>query len=319
MAPKSPFKIIWNKATKAEWDKLLVRCERPNLLLMWPYAVALAESKGTVTRFGVIIFEDNPVGAMAVQQAARFGPIKALRCDRGPVFKKDVPLSMYGLFLHFIRREFMAWKGKFFSFLPEYPDSPESREMFKSNGWYRKGEGYQTDWLDLNLDEDVLRTNLRPNWRGALQKAERENVEIQHDTTGRYLDWLLEIYQEDKIERNFVGPSAPLIRAYDKASKQVGRLHTLHLFRCVKDGEPIAGILVVRHLTTATYLVGWTSNAGRKANAHHLLLWRAALALKADDVTALDLGGYNEEDAAGIAKFKRGMGGEAFTGVGQYA
>jgi len=319
MAVKSPYRIVWNKATKAEWDKLLVRCQRPNMLLMWPYAMALAKSKGTVTRLGVIHFDDNPVGAIAVQRVAKFGPVKALRCDRGPVFKDDLPPSMKSIFLHFMRREFMAWKGRFFSFLPEWQDGEEMRALMKQNGWYRKGEGYRTAWLDLTPDEETLRGNLRSNWRGALQKAEKEDLVVQHDKTGRYLDWLMSVYEDDKIERGYVGPSPALIRAYDEVSKSVGRLHQLHLWRCVKDGAPIAGILVVRHLTTATYLVGWTSEEGRKANANHLLLWRAASFLKGDDVAAFDLGGYNEEEAAGIANFKRGMGGEDWVSVGQYA
>ena len=319
MPVKSPYRIVWNKATKAEWDKLLVRCQRPSMLLMWPYAMALAKTKGKKTRLGVIYFDDNPVGAITVEQAARFGPIKVLTCNRGPVFKDDLPASMTSVFLHFMRREFMAWKGRFFSFLPEFSDSEEMRSLMKSNGWYRKGEGYQTAWLDLTQDEEVLRGKLRGNWRGALQKAEKAGLSVQHDQTGRYLDWLLSAYEDDKIDRNYRGPAPALIRAYDEVSKSVGRLHQIHLWRCVKDGMLIAGILVVRHLTTATYLIGWTSDEGRAQNAHHLLLWRAMLALKQDDVTAFDLGGYNEEEAAGIANFKRGLGGEEWVSVGQYA
>ncbi|MCR9254798.1 MAG: GNAT family N-acetyltransferase [Alphaproteobacteria bacterium] len=319
MPVNSPYSIVWNKASKSEWDKLLVRCRRPNLLLMWPYAMALAKTKGKKTRFGVIHFDGNPVGAITEEQAAKFGPVKVLTCNRGPVFKDDLPDSMASLFLHFMRREYMAWKGRFFSFLPEFPDSEAMRALMKSNGWYRKGEGYRTAWLDLTLEGETLRGNLRANWRGALQKAEKTDLIVQHDSTGRYLDWLLSVYEDDKIERGFIGPAPALIRAYDEVSKSVGRLHRVHLWRCVKDSVPVAGILVVRHLTTATYLVGWTSEEGRAVNAHHLLLWRAALALKKDDVTALDLGGYNEEEAAGIANFKRGLGGEEWIGVGQYA
>jgi len=46
----------------------------------------------------------------------------------------------------------------------------------------------------------------------------------------------------------------------------------------------------LRHGAAATYHAGWTSNEGRRLNAHNLLLWRGVLALREAGAGWLDLG-----------------------------
>ena len=86
----------------------------------------------------------------------------------------------------------------------------------------------------------------------------------------------------------------------------------------VLDGAPVAGTICIRHGNSATYQVGWNGSDGRRCHAHNLLLWQSALRLRDSGCTWLDLGGVNDQDAAGIARFKSGMGGAAVTLVGGY-
>lgn len=83
-------------------------------------------------------------------------------------------------------------------------------------------------------------------------------------------------------------------------------------------GERRAGIFVVRHGDTATYLIGWTGADGRRLRATHLLLWQAMEALASDGVRRFDLGGINPEKAPGVTLFKRGFGGQEYELVGTY-
>ena len=76
-------------------------------------------------------------------------------------------------------------------------------------------------------------------------------------------------------------------------------------------------MLAAIHGGSATYLVGWTGDAGRRVRAQNLLLWHAVERLKAAGIRWFDLGGINA-DAAGVAHFKRGMGGEIVNLVGGY-
>ena len=67
-------------------------------------------------------------------------------------------------------------------------------------------------------------------------------------------------------------------------------------------------MLFLKHGTGATYHVGWTSDAGRKASAHNLILATAATRLAETGVTRLDLGTIDTENAPGLARFKLGSG-----------
>jgi lipid II:glycine glycyltransferase (peptidoglycan interpeptide bridge formation enzyme) len=64
--------------------------------------------------------------------------------------------------------------------------------------------------------------------------------------------------------------------------------------------------------------VGWADEAGRKSNAHNLLLWRGIDYLKKAGIERLDLGGVNTRDLPGISRFKLGSGGRVLTLAGTY-
>jgi lipid II:glycine glycyltransferase (peptidoglycan interpeptide bridge formation enzyme) len=122
----------------------------------------------------------------------------------------------------------------------------------------------------------------------------------------------MEHYLEDKIARNYRGPSPAFLRAIHDASTDTSPL-VVH--RALHGGKPVAGVLLVRHGRAATYQVGWTSEQGRAVRAHHFLLWQSVLSLVKHGCTGLDLGGINET-TPGITQFKTRMGGEPFRLVG---
>ncbi len=84
------------------------------------------------------------------------------------------------------------------------------------------------------------------------------------------------------------------------------------------ESEPVAGITVVRHGTSATYLLGWNGPMGRKANANNLLLWSAVRLLKSEGCRWFDLGGLDPWNMPGITEFKRGTRGREYRLVGEY-
>ena len=83
-------------------------------------------------------------------------------------------------------------------------------------------------------------------------------------------------------------------------------------------GVAIAGAIFIIHGGSATYQVGWSDDLGRDVNASYKVLYDAALHLKDKGIKYLDLGGVNDTEAAGVKKFKSGMGGELVELVGQY-
>jgi lipid II:glycine glycyltransferase (peptidoglycan interpeptide bridge formation enzyme) len=90
------------------------------------------------------------------------------------------------------------------------------------------------------------------------------------------------------------------------------------VLRARAAGQWVAGVLIVRHGTSATYLVGWSGDDGRKARATNALLWAALGELARRGCEWLDLGGIDDTATPGVAEFKRGMGGREYVLSGTY-
>ena len=76
------------------------------------------------------------------------------------------------------------------------------------------------------------------------------------------------------------------------------------------DGPVVAWMIFALHPPTATYLMGLTTEDGRRLGAHHALLQRAKTVLAAD-VSQIDLGCIDTETTPGLARFKLRSGARA--------
>jgi hypothetical protein len=313
--PFNPFRIDWNTCTFGQWNALLDRCKRPTLLQTWQYAVALAKTEGGKADFGIINFENKPVGLVQVQTRRWLPFLTTCAIYRGPLWIYDeIPGEMLKLVLGMIRQRYHLFRGRPLVFHPEMPDTDAARKRLKATGFYRRQEGYESVWLDLTSDVASLRAGLDRKWRNKLNQAERNGLVLETDTTGQALDWLMGPYLEDKMARHYRGPSPAFLRVLQQLSADKTPPVVL---RALHNGEPVAGVLLVRHGAAATYQVGWNGEAGRDLKAHHFLLWQSVLWLKENRYTGFDLGGINET-TPGIAQFKIGMGGKPFRLVGGY-
>ena len=313
--PFNPFRIDWNDCTFSQWDALLARCKRPTLLQSWQYGLALAKTEGWKADFGIIRFENKPVGLVQVQTRRWLPFLTTCRIYRGPLWIYDeIPGEMLKLVLRMIRDRYHLLRGRPLVFHPEMIDGEAARERLAETGFHRKEEGYESVWLDLAPEPDALRAGLDRKWRNKLHQAERNGLTVEVDTAAVHFDWLMELYLQDKMARNYRGPSPAFLRVLHNLSAEST---PPVLLRAVHQGRPVAGVLLVRHGAAATYQVGWNGEEGRGLRAHHLLLWQSALWLKARGHTGFDLGGINET-TPGIARFKIGMGGQPFRLVGGY-
>ncbi len=313
----APFRIDWNNCTSAQWDRMLGACKQPTLPQSRVYALAHAETAGGRADFGLIYFHDKPIGLVQVQITPFLKYFSICRILRGPLWvHAEIPGEMLKLVLRLIRRRYRTRHGRFLVFHPELPDTPANRRNLRHTGFVRRQRGYASIWLDLTPSEAELRQALKPNWRNKLRQAERHGVTITADDSPKHLDWLLERYAQDRAERGYTGPSPAMIRALLRHGAGNRTIRTLIASHA---GKRIAGILLVCHGRSATYFVGYSGSEGRRLRAHNLLLWHAACQLKREGMLWFDLGGINDAGAAGVARFKEGLGGEPFALVGVYA
>ena len=149
----------------------------------------------------------------------------------------------------------------------------------------------------------TMRETLDGKWRNRLVKAEKSGLQIR-SLTGRNTDhdWLFDRERNQRLERGY--RNLPSAFSETWLTQPSARSLTL----VVEERRPLAGMMFLRHGTTATYHLGWTSEEGRTRSAHTLMLWRAMEELRDDGVETLDLGLLDTERAPGLARFKLGTG-----------
>ncbi|MFP4387130.1 MAG: GNAT family N-acetyltransferase, partial [Alphaproteobacteria bacterium] len=149
-------------------------------------------------------------------------------------------------------------------------------------------------------------------------QSERKPLKLVWDTSGIsswHFKWLMKQYLRDKSVRKYDGPSLKTMLALGES---FSRGKNMMIGCALLDNNPIAGILLLIHGSSATYQIGYTSGAGRENRAHYVLLWAAIEQLKKQNVQELDLGGVNAKDAEGVMRFKKRMGRKIEKTLGLY-
>ncbi len=311
-----PIEIAYDVLSRSDWERLLGRADRPAFEQCWAYGAAVAEGGKAVVRRAVVSLDGRPC-ALVQGIVRRFGGVVTVtQILRGPVLlaparDRESREAVFRAIRNGFRR---GWHTPLL-WIPELPDAPASHALMRAIGARRVVTGYSSAWVDLALPQDELRRRLHGKWRNALRRAERNSLRVRHGAGGRAFSWLWDHYSPPKRARRFAGRDADLLR---RAAEKTGRRDDFLVLQAGRRRDPNAGILLVRHGAAATYLVGWTDEEGRRAGAHNLLLWRGLLTLKERGVRWLDLGGFNTETMAGIARFKLGVGGEVYTLAGTF-
>lgn len=305
--------VLWKPCARAPWEALYRQAGRTSLEQSWAYGEAVATQHGQAVERHLVAIDGQP---LALLQAFRksYWRIGITRILRGPVWLVD-PLadartaSVCGSIAARYRDRRLA----FLSWLPELPDGPRSAALIEPHGLRRVVTGYASIWLDLRQEPEALLAGMHGKWRAALRKAERESLTVERDEKERQRQAALLLYESFRRKRRFVGPSADFIGAVAVADRDA-----LLSLSARRAGELVAGVVLLRHGASATYMASWTSAAGRAAQAHNLLLWRGIEFLRSSGTRWLDLGGVNTENQPGLARFKLGLGGEVFTLAGSF-
>lgn len=158
--------------------------------------------------------------------------------------------------------------------------------------------------LDLSQPPALRRKAMTAKWRNALRKAEGANLRIVARPYAHQTDrWLLDADRVQQRARGYKAMPPAITQAFALMNDGMAQIVT-----ALKDGDPVAAMIVLRHGRAATYHVGWTSTEGRKYNAHNLCLASAADQLAKQGIARFDLGLLDTETLPGLARFKLGCG-----------
>ncbi|MGR1582259.1 GNAT family N-acetyltransferase [Thalassobius sp. S69A] len=155
--------------------------------------------------------------------------------------------------------------------------------------------------MDLTAKDADRRAAQHGKWRNRLRRAEAAPLRItQGPFDPAHHGWLLQHETAQRQARGYRALPHAFVTAYP-------RQDTL-LIQALHQGQPVAAMLFLLHSSAASYHIGWASHAGRRLNAHPLLLWRAAQLLHRRGFAQLDLGTLDTQSAPGLARFKLGSG-----------
>lgn len=311
--------IKWNTLNSNEKALFFRTLTNANILQSSDYAEAICKINHQKMRQGVIYIDGNPAGYVQILEAGLLkNLIHGVILDRGPLWLED-----YGTAAHFkafcecFNREFPKRWGRRRRFIPEIETSPAVLEILNEAGFHQnnKVELYQTNFLDLTSNQEALYSHLKKNWRGSLKKAKESHLTCQWDCDLSAIRWFIEYYAQNKQQKGYADPSPRLLWELCKVFEK--KKHAI-VGKASHNDTVVAAVLILCHGRGATYQAGWTTDLGKKKSAHHFLLWDAIERLQAKDIGHFDLGGFDEQETPGIAKFKKGMGGQIITLPGMF-
>jgi hypothetical protein len=149
-----------------------------------------------------------------------------------------------------------------------------------------------------------LRAGMAGKWRNRLVAAERAGVRVRQGGTAG-LEALLAEEGQQRRARGYQALAPGFARALPVGAL---RLWEWRKAGAGKAGAGQAAMGFVVHGASATYHLGWASEAAKAAGVHGVMLTRAAEALWAEGVRWLDLGSVDTDTAPGLARFKLGTG-----------
>lgn len=189
-------------------------------------------------------------------------------------------------------------------------DQLATSEGFRPTG---RAAPYRTVIVDCTEDEETLMRGLHGKWRNPLRNALKAGIELECRPIADCANRFHALYQQIQAAKGFA-PDIPPEFYY--ALKGPDFSHEVLIAR--KDGADIAGMTIGRAGGTGVYLFGATSEAGRRLNAGHFLMWQAILHCRRQGMKCFDLGGIDPETNPSVTRFKQRTGGVDTTAPGPY-
>lgn len=315
------------------WHGALAALPAPQPLQSWPWGAQKARWGWSMTP---LLWEDRAgaprAAALILRRPLRGTPFSLLYVPRGPLLDwADTGLRRRVLDdLQVVARRQRAIALKIDPFLAqatgvEPVEAPVGRAVaadLEARGWRFSAEQIQfrnTVTLDLSLAEDDLLASFHQKTRYNIRYAARKGVVVREATAA---DWptLLAMYRTTADRNEFtVRPDAYYLdywRAFADAGMGQG-------FLAEVDGEPVAGVMILRCHDVAIYKDGASTGQARRLMPNYLLQWEAIRWAKTQGCCLYDFWGAPDlfdpaDNMWGVWRFKSGFNGEVVRTIGAW-
>ena len=241
------------------------------------------------------------------------------RINRGPIFLKEeidfqLKIEILEEIIHKVKSDSLLLQ-----IAPEMSDSEELTLSLNKLGLRRlRNTPWASGLLDLNHDEDELLMSVNGIWRNCYRKGIKMGVVVSVvSDSDMELNYLVKNYENLQVAKDFTGLSKELIYSLAQEKDQHWKFN---LFKAHLENESNAlGYLVtIDHGDTSIYLIGLTTEIGRKYQANYVMLWLGILNAKRNGCSKFDIGGLNEDTPSGVAHFKKGLKSSMYSLSGEW-
>lgn len=192
----------------------------------------------------------------------------------------------------------------------------------QTRGWLFSQEQVQfrnTVLLDLTRSEDDLLAAMKQKTRYNIRLAAKKDIVIRPGTPADF-PVLVAMYRETAARDGFtIRPETYYLDAWQTFYEDGLAQPLLAEY----EGEPVAGVLLVRSGNTVLYMYGASTEKERPRMPNHLLQWEAIRWAKAQGATTYDFWGAPDEFVEtdrmwGVWRFKEGFNGQVVQTIGAW-
>ena len=304
-----------------EWDDIVSDIDTLSLMQTWEFGEAKALTGPWKVSRAIFQKREETVGAaQAMSRTVPFLNRGLIWINRAPLLKNcdTIQSDVYIDILRELRKYWVDKKMMYLRIAPSLMATDENYAIFKNAGYLRATgtNGWASELIDLSCSVDELRKGLQQKWRNCLNKAERLKVTCETGSSDVLMEELLDDYKMLLDNKGFGTNLSPeFVRTMQNLLPDSRKMV---VFASRQNGEKLGSILIAPYGNTCMYLIGATSNTGRKVNANHYLIWNAICELKRRGYRWFDVGGaHPEKTTPGILYFKRGLRGKPYQLMGE--
>lgn len=322
MRQNSDYTVEVDGVSEQKWSELLRQFDDTTIYQTWAYGKT---SRGGKVLSHVILRYKGEVVSMAQVRIMKIPFIERgiAYVYYGPLWRltnNEYDNSNLKKILGVIYSEYVVRRKLLLRIVPNIVEngSEEVLMSFLSTGFLKSHEskGGRTLLVDLSPSLEEIRRRLRANWRNHLKKAEKTELKIIEGSGDELYRVFQKIYFEMLSRKRFTDTVD--IDKFRVTQEELPGSLKMKITICEYKGEPVSAAVTSAIGDTAEYLLGATSEKGKRLKGSYLIQWRIIERLKTLNCRWYDLGGIDPDGNPGVYHFKAGMGGDDVRYLGQF-
>jgi lipid II:glycine glycyltransferase (peptidoglycan interpeptide bridge formation enzyme) len=322
MRQNSDYTFEVDGVSEEEWSELLRRFDDTSIYQTWSYGKT---SRGGKALSHVMLRDKGEVVAMA-----------QVRIMKVPLIERGIAYVYYGplwrlsnneydrcnlqKILGIMYSEYVVKRNLLLRIVPNIIENGSKKQLmpFLSAGFLKsyESEGARTLLVDLSPSLEEIRKRFRSNWRNHLKKAEKTGLKIIEGSSDELYQVFQKMYFEMLSRKRFTDTVD--IDKFKVTQEKLPRSLKMNITICEYKGEPVSAAVTSAIGDTAEYILGATSEKGKRLKGSYLIQWRIIERLKTLNCRWYDLGGIDPESNPGVYHFKAGLGGDDVRYMGQF-